>query len=265
VLPLESQSVYPELFGALTTPTLQQYGALSYGICLPSLQEIFLKVVDSEGEGYTAPAVGTPLEAGSSEPGTSSSAKPPSAERPSMPLVRASAQSHAVDAVPLAFMESLRTRLWACQMVLFAEFPYVTFSLALLMMLVGFVLPSLIHTGGGSHSAPVFSAAPSQLSNVGGGGQPLPFFAADHGVAFDGLEHLASTGAFDAEWLGHPQLATASEAIRTMQRAVHTSAALDGSAVGALSPFANGSTPALSLWSSGFAMRVRSARTGHKT
>ena len=55
LLPTECSGAYAALFRALTPEVMQPLGCLNYGVSLPSLQEVFLKIIDEDEGGYLPP------------------------------------------------------------------------------------------------------------------------------------------------------------------------------------------------------------------
>ena len=231
LLPTAATASYPALFDALSVERMGGLGALSYGISLPSLQEIFLRVVD-EDSGYSAPPTGAATEAGGDE---------------RAPLSTGDVPSDSVVGVgalpPPRFSSMLRTMVWTNVAVVRADPPRVGFSVAALLLAAAFIVPAVVPSGGGGASADSTLWA---NASIGGGVRPMPFLANPAGAAQRGLAAVPG-----AVWLGAPTGSPTSSAQR-LQAAAHSDASLAG-ALGGVAP-AGLHAPTLNgsgLWSRG--------------
>ena len=268
LLPTECSGAYAALFRALTPEVMQPLGCLNYGVSLPSLQEVFLKIIDEDeggclpaqrAQGSRPPAVQgeePPLPAGSGPDLISTTLLPtsdaydPSATHPAPRF-----------AEMLRLMMSIHWDLWRVDLRgnLFA------LGFALVVLLASFLVPLILShwpcsgdedaRDDGLSTAPIFYATAAALPSVHDAVSPLPFLAPLGSAARAGLEALArQTRGFTAVSLGVP-LSHLPASMVHLEAAVYANSTLFD-AVGAFTASRSVSSVGddLTLWSNGFGL-----------
>ena len=236
LLPTSNSSSYSALFAELTSDLLATFGVESYGVSLPSLQDIFLRIVDEDGA-YAPP---------------DGAAGSPNAEAPTAPLVVADAgTSSDVETrdllAPPSFQSMLQTMVWTSFTSWRSDLPKASIAISLLFLILAFVLPVVVPQGSGSSDG----THVMWVANASVGEHMLPFLASDGDVAALALATVASPDGLTAMRLGDPDR-DASASVRELQASVHGNATLDSS-LGAYAPDA-GNLNGTALWSHGMSL-----------
>ena len=225
-LPQEQRAAFPALFEALTPAVLRQHGALSYGIALPSLQEVFLRVVEG-GDVYQAPSVAAAGEGG--EGGEADEARSPLTTGPSSSSSPADGAGGAAGGTaPASFAEQLRLTgwLWVWQSRAEWKGAALIYALSVVMMCVGFVVPVAVRPSGGDGASAHHPTPPTLELSVAPLGDDEPYwplpYAPGAGAAVAALQSLHTTPdefSLEPQPAVAPTTANVTAAVRAMQRA----------------------------------------------
>ena len=279
LLPTECSGAYAALFRALTPEVMQPLGCLNYGVSLPSLQEVFLKIIDEDEGGYLPPqraqssrppaVLGEelPLPAGGGSDPISTRSRPDLDQISTTLLSTSDAYDPSVTHPAPRFAEMLRLMMsihWDLWRVDLRGNLFVL-GFALVVLLAAFLVPWMFShwpctddedaRGDSLSIAPIFHATAAALPSVHDAVSPLPFLAPLESAARAGLEALArQTRGFTAVSLGAP-LSHLPASMAHLEAAVYANSTLFD-AVGAFTASRSVSSVGddLTLWSNGFGL-----------